>query len=306
MQVHEIDNSKLTFKVPPGQRVFLHHDRSGPTVTQEADQTIETADQKPAEKSEVEKERPEEQVFTIDGTEQGDSGNDGKGDDYKEEIMAGGSSPLLQSQVVVPDQKRHVNNPTVEVVISNSAQIPKRPVSPAGCLPESKRRRGRPRKVQSEDPQVEDVEGLEEVQAHMDGENTPFKSAGFSVEITSAPQAIASSITKDETAVVAESPKDTEQPIIPPQQPDDPPIDVAASASQDPVDDVDESDEIIITGITSPSYLVMRLIEIDGRKGKDARTANAWKEIRCYRNNQDIGGLWDLREAWYLKQQGTS
>lgn len=292
MQVHEINNSKLTFRVPPGQRVFLRHDQPEPTGTQGADQAIEIADETPAEQFKVVTERPEEKVSINDGVEQGDSGNGRMEDDCKEEIKA----EDLQPQVVIPDQKRHHSN-TVTVVISSSAQTPKRPVSPAVCLPESKRRRHYPHKVQSSEPQVE------EAQTPMEGDNTPLQSAGFSVEITNTPQAIASPVANDETAIEAETPKDTEQLIIPLPQPDDSPIDVATSPPQDPVD---EPKEIILQGITSPHYLVMRLIEIDGRKGKDARTSNAWKEIRCYRNNQDIGGLWDLREAWYLKQQGTS
>lgn len=65
---------------------------------------------------------------------------------------------------------------------------------------------------------------------------------------------------------------------------------------------VDEPDEIIVPDISSPMVLVKLILQIDGRR-PDGRTANSWKEIRCYRKNQDMGSLFDVRQAWYLKQK---
>ncbi|CAI7653614.1 unnamed protein product [Penicillium glandicola] len=62
-----------------------------------------------------------------------------------------------------------------------------------------------------------------------------------------------------------------------------------------------EPEEIIVPDISSPRALVLRILQIDGRM-PNARTANAWKEFRCYRNNQDMGSLFDVREAWFLQQ----
>ncbi|KAJ5972858.1 uncharacterized protein N7479_002776 [Penicillium vulpinum] len=61
-----------------------------------------------------------------------------------------------------------------------------------------------------------------------------------------------------------------------------------------------EPDEIIVPNISSPQALVVKILQIDGRM-PNGRTANAWKEIRCYRNNQDMGSLFDVREAWFLQ-----
>jgi hypothetical protein len=61
-----------------------------------------------------------------------------------------------------------------------------------------------------------------------------------------------------------------------------------------------EQDEIIVPNLSSPQALVMKILQIDGRM-PNGRTANAWKEIRCYRNNQDMGSLFDVREAWFLQ-----
>jgi hypothetical protein len=57
-----------------------------------------------------------------------------------------------------------------------------------------------------------------------------------------------------------------------------------------------------IRNIKTPSPVITHILKLDGRK-PDGRTGNSWKEFRCYRNNQDIGSLWELREAWYLKQK---
>ncbi|KGO68166.1 hypothetical protein PITC_038890 [Penicillium italicum] len=61
-----------------------------------------------------------------------------------------------------------------------------------------------------------------------------------------------------------------------------------------------EPDEIIVPNLPSPQALVHKILQIDGRM-PNGRTANAWKEIRCYRNNQDMGSLFDVRETWFLQ-----
>jgi len=61
--------------------------------------------------------------------------------------------------------------------------------------------------------------------------------------------------------------------------------------------------EVIITGIKTPSNLANTLFQIDGRPKEGQRSANAWKEIRCYRKNQDMGSLFDVRQTWYYKQK---
>ena len=63
-----------------------------------------------------------------------------------------------------------------------------------------------------------------------------------------------------------------------------------------------EMDEIILSNITSPQALVLKILQIDGRM-PNGRTANAWKELRCYRNNQDMGSLFDVRETWFLQHE---
>lgn len=61
-----------------------------------------------------------------------------------------------------------------------------------------------------------------------------------------------------------------------------------------------EGKEILVPNITGPQALVTKILLTDGRM-KNPPNGNAWKEIRCYRNNQDMGSLWEVREAWFLR-----
>ncbi|KAJ0425325.1 Asx homology domain-containing protein [Aspergillus carlsbadensis] len=63
----------------------------------------------------------------------------------------------------------------------------------------------------------------------------------------------------------------------------------------------EESDEIIVRNVTLPTGLTLKMLEVDGRV--KPTNGNAWKEIRCFRNNQDMGTLWEVRQAWYVKTQ---
>ncbi|KAJ9490776.1 hypothetical protein VN97_g2478 [Penicillium thymicola] len=92
--------------------------------------------------------------------------------------------------------------------------------------------------------------------------------------------------------VEAEQDKITQPPSTEPQN------DLVPTPSQATIS---EPDEIIVPNLSSPQALVHKILQIDGRM-PNGRTANAWKEIRCYRNNQDMGSLFDVREAWFLQQ----
>lgn len=59
---------------------------------------------------------------------------------------------------------------------------------------------------------------------------------------------------------------------------------------------------IILPKVNGPTYLGNKMIELDGRI-KHIPNGNAWKEFRCYRNNQDMGSLWEVRQAWYVKRK---
>lgn len=62
-----------------------------------------------------------------------------------------------------------------------------------------------------------------------------------------------------------------------------------------------QDDLIIVPNITNPTPLEAQILAIHGQF-KGARSINSWKAIRCLRNNQDMGSLWEMRQWWYLKQ----
>ncbi|PKX95893.1 uncharacterized protein P174DRAFT_148110 [Aspergillus novofumigatus IBT 16806] len=74
------------------------------------------------------------------------------------------------------------------------------------------------------------------------------------------------------------------------------------SSSTNMAGDSDQTSEIILENIGGPTALALKILEVDGRI-KDVPNGNAWKEFRSYRNNQDMGSLWEVRQAWYLRGQ---
>lgn len=94
-----------------------------------------------------------------------------------------------------------------------------------------------------------------------------------------------------------------EELIEPPaEQPVEKLIEDPTQAPSDVQTTSDEPLEIILPNISTPMVLVREILKIDGRKA-GSRTSNSWKEIRCYRNNQDMGSLFDVRLAWFSKQK---
>ncbi|KAL4992866.1 Asx homology domain-containing protein [Aspergillus falconensis] len=75
---------------------------------------------------------------------------------------------------------------------------------------------------------------------------------------------------------------------------------VGGEASQSLPEENGEPDEVIVRDIQGPTALTLEILKIDGRVGK-ATNGNAWKELRCFRDNQDMGTLWEVRHAWYVK-----
>lgn len=58
---------------------------------------------------------------------------------------------------------------------------------------------------------------------------------------------------------------------------------------------------VLVPNITTPNSLENEILAIDGRF-KGVRNVNTWKALRCHRNNQDMGSLWEVRHGWYLKR----
>lgn len=60
-----------------------------------------------------------------------------------------------------------------------------------------------------------------------------------------------------------------------------------------------EEDVVLFTA-KSVRALELKILNIDGRFSNPSHR-NPWMHIRCQRNNQDIGSLFDMREEYYFR-----
>ncbi|CAG8019122.1 unnamed protein product [Penicillium salamii] len=103
----------------------------------------------------------------------------------------------------------------------------------------------------------------------------------------------------DPTKVVIEDEHDVS---IPPAAAETQASETPTSSQATPDFPTNEEGEVIISNIATPQALVQKILQIDGRK-PNGRTSNAWKELRCFRNNQDMGSLFDVRENWFVQHE---
>ncbi|KAL8725752.1 MAG: hypothetical protein Q9166_007152 [cf. Caloplaca sp. 2 TL-2023] len=57
--------------------------------------------------------------------------------------------------------------------------------------------------------------------------------------------------------------------------------------------------DVILWKGTNLNALAKKILAIDGRAKSDARTASTWRDIRCRRNEQDMGSLFEMRDEYY-------
>ncbi|KAL8654644.1 MAG: hypothetical protein Q9226_003350 [Calogaya cf. arnoldii] len=99
------------------------------------------------------------------------------------------------------------------------------------------------------------------------------------------------------------------EPVIPtaPSTPKRMPME-SSTQSSSPLSDIPDivpaaSDPGVIHFTTSTLWpLEKKIIEIDGRLPSSMRTASAWRDIRCRRNEQDMGSLFEMRDEYYAYQ----
>lgn len=70
----------------------------------------------------------------------------------------------------------------------------------------------------------------------------------------------------------------------------------------DPAEAVPAStqEDVTLCTVENVKALETKILEVDGRVTKPSHR-NAWKMIRCQRDNQDMGSLFDIREAYFLR-----
>ncbi|KAL8830728.1 MAG: hypothetical protein Q9170_005609 [Blastenia crenularia] len=74
--------------------------------------------------------------------------------------------------------------------------------------------------------------------------------------------------------------------------------------SSPPKDDLDlipaaTEYDVILYQVTGLYALEKKILEIDGRAKPSSRTASTWRDIRCRRNEQDMGSLFEMRDEYY-------
>lgn len=161
--------------------------------------------------------------------------------------------------------------------------------------PVTKRRRGRPRKRKAPD------EGLP-------------SSAAIETADTEPPPTIENNTCPDpKQGLKPEEEKDSNEPPLPAADSSLMDVDSAEANEQEPGETEKPEPEKNATlspmcleteihNIAGPSALAKKILEFDGRI-TNPPNGNAWKEFRCLRNNQDMGSLWDLRQACYVRFQ---
>lgn len=252
------------------------------------------------------------------------------------------SSPL-EKPVLEPQKKTPKVQVVIMSPIKASCNSLKRPIPQPAAQPPVKRKRGRPPKIPIVEPELQEEPMIESMNkpAHQSTRSTRstvqvvLRSPGLEprLEPTSdmhnLDKIIASTVASNPDNMTTETPNPpivTESPSAANAAEDLPPTPhtpltknsisdptrdlkleaeeqtttpLARSPSQDPIY---LPDEVIVHDISVPRTLIGHILAVDGRaKGK--RTANAWQEFRCYRNNQDMGSLWDVRQRWYVKNK---
>ncbi|KAJ5661013.1 uncharacterized protein N7484_000385 [Penicillium longicatenatum] len=373
-RVHEINDSKLSFVLPAGERTFLQSVVTEPPKVEPSSQGDETQQTQNRKLKIVEK-GPEEVSSDRSLAKEDEVQITGNNQDHispQTQITQGGfqmstnkkqsqkwenvprsaglrndqdkkdllmSSPLstppyspIPSQLPSsppgePDPSTQEDIPKIQVVIMSPVKPPcndlKRPMPQPAAQPPVKRKRGRPPKIPivepveskfEEDPKTElmvppkhqskvqvvlrspNPEPRIKPTSHMHNhdkivDNTDVQNLDDMTGEALNPLLDAGSTS---AAYATEYLPTTAHTPLHVQLDSDPKLE-----AEDPINKIDE---VIVHNISAPRALISHILEVDGR-AKGNRTANAWKEIRCYRNNQDMGSLWDVRQRWYFKQK---
>ncbi|KAK2747094.1 hypothetical protein FQN57_002349 [Myotisia sp. PD_48] len=59
---------------------------------------------------------------------------------------------------------------------------------------------------------------------------------------------------------------------------------------------------VLLSRVTSPSYVARKIHEVNGLF-EYVPHSNSWKDFRCFRENQDLGSLWEVRQDWYFRSK---
>lgn len=297
-----IDGSNLTFAVPAGQRVFLSNTHD---IIQNNDIPKKEGSNEVVSKDETKIDWNSELEINKDVTQEASASAETNGlreNDAQALVDRDGDDSRAINLEPKPEredgQEVAMQEPIPEA--SSNAPVPK--VQPVV----KKRGRGRPRKRKASDLASGDTTA--EVAKNVSGTAPPAPPPAQAVENHDS-----HSKSEEDVQVVGSSAPEpgneqsTAATAIPSTTPE--PSNPSSTTAAPPPEKEQQKEEqeviprdIIIRNVAGPSALTKKILEIDGRI-KDPPNGNAWKEIRCYRNNQDMGSLWEVRQAWYVRTQ---
>lgn len=325
VKITAIDGAKLSFLMPTGQRVFLG---AGGSKADDGKVENERIDDIKTEDGKMEVERTENNIG--DGKTEDEEAKDEVKDDTPMDIDPNPACQPVEdapSQALdQPPQESNTqynlaglldyalpsteakdeaeNNETSNKEATTTTEQPVAPPSPVAspvAKAGTRRKRGRPAKRKSlhdaaQDTTIE-VNGSAEAEATEAPEEVVEESANIT-ENGAGPEPIPESASEQEQKDADSSQQsatsmetDLPEPALSPKLEES--ETAPCSATTAPL-------EIEIHNIAGPNALMKKILETDGRV-KNPPNGNAWKEIRCYRNNQDMGSLWEVRQAWYVK-----
>lgn len=333
VQITAIDGAKLSFLMPTGQRVFLSAGGNSKSedgkIQNERDQSANEIEDIKTEDENMEVETTEDRIGD-EKTENGEVEDEVKGNtqmdidphpasqpgeeppsqaleelaqdecntQYNLKGLFGYAFPSAEAKA---DGEKYAIEPKEARPTAHQPEAPESPVAIAG----TRRKRGRPAKRKSPHDEAQDtaveVNGASEIGAA----EISRKDVEESVKITEngvnsdpIPESAAEQEHRNaESSQQSTAPMETNvSEIAPSPKPEESESAQAqCSATTTPL-------EVEIHNIAGPNALMKKIIETDARV-KNPPNGNAWKEIRCYRNNQDMGSLWEVRQAWYVKSQ---
>ncbi|KAK2764955.1 hypothetical protein FQN54_008654 [Arachnomyces sp. PD_36] len=118
-----------------------------------------------------------------------------------------------------------------------------------------------------------------------------------------APETIVPQTTSQDIPIIeSDVPENTTSDATAPENNASPTKSTNGDAAVKDTNPTDPNADVILTNVFSPNTLCKKILTIDGRITNPSH-GNAWKDFRCLRNNQDMGNLWEVRQAWYVRSR---
>ncbi|PWY72336.1 hypothetical protein BO70DRAFT_381866 [Aspergillus heteromorphus CBS 117.55] len=289
-RIVKVNGARLNFIIPTGQRVFL----SIPDVHK----SEETADESQTD------------AVVVDGQDIDSAKIDSGAHQNMSETVEAGSSKKRKSELQHGDCKRQRSEPpeTKNKADSSTEQSEHTPAVTVEIVNPPIARDTFPTEQSEHTPAVtveivnppiaggttstEQTEEANNVVVETNEANSPIVEETTSTDNSNSPAQPIEEAEKVDGA--------SDNPSQQAPEPNQEPLETSELANT--AEDIDDIGEILLEDIQGLNALSAKIIETDGRIGS-IPNGNSWKEFRAYRDNQDMGTLWELRQAWYQRQK---